>query len=220
MNPRSNVAGWSAHEESLYWLTESSAGGDYCALSELMAMLTPSYISPKNCREICDFAQRTASLKPKCESKPPAKKSCAAKRRLGSQTMQHANCVFRTRRQQRNRFRAAKWSNHGGRVANVARYLPCKHEGRCSREHGCRCVDVGNNCTKNCGCPPDCAHRSPGCDCKPGQCRTKKCPCVFAQSECDPDLCKSCNCGKLGYQSVYSASLLTYFVGQLRPYFC
>lgn len=28
-----------------------------------------------------------------------------------------------------------------------------------------------------------------------GNCRTRQCQCYFASWECDPDICKSCNCG-------------------------
>ncbi|KAH7717202.1 SET domain containing protein [Aphelenchoides avenae] len=182
INPPSNIAGWTPHEEAMFGLIRESAGGDYCKLTEVLAMLTTEGV-PKTCRQVYEYARRTAPLSPRVESssqlspnRSPAKSKKA-------------------RNHHRN-FRAIKWSSNRGKVENQSVYLPCQHEGPCSKENGCRCVGVDNLCTKYCACQEDCPYRFPGCRCAPGNCRTKQCQCYYASWECDPDVCKSCNCDK------------------------
>ncbi|KAH7729103.1 SET domain-containing protein [Aphelenchoides avenae] len=183
LNAPSNVPGWTPHEESVYWLIEKSACGDFCHIAEILETVTPEGSEPKTCREVYEYAQLTAHLKPAHEDNVQTPQRQPAKKK-------------KDRRAAKQRFRAAKWLNNGGEGVNKARYIACQHDGHCSRENGCRCVDVGNSCTKYCGCPLDCPHRFPGCGCGPGQCRSKACECFFGNVECDPDVCKSCNCDK------------------------
>ena len=74
----------------------------------------------------------------------------------------------------------------------VFRYEPCDHDGPCSIENGCGCVENNNFCEKHCACSWDCRNRFTGCRCKKSGCTTQSCPCFAANRECDPDLCGVC----------------------------
>ena len=56
---------------------------------------------------------------------------------------------------------------------------------------GCSCVRDGNFCEIWCGCSGRCGNDFTGCNCKTA-CNSRACPCVAANRECDPDLCKRC----------------------------
>ena len=79
-----------------------------------------------------------------------------------------------------------------GRNHGIARaFVPCAHEGSCTKENGCTCVLNEHFCSKYCACPKTCKVAFPGCRCK-GKCGTLQCPCFSAGRECDPDLCRTC----------------------------
>lgn len=100
------------------------------------------------------------------------------------------------------------------------RFIPCSHEGPCTKanERFCRCIRKGIRCEPSCGCntgrygfisngvgwvgkrhsdgrPVLCRNRHPGCSCgKQGTCNSNTCECYRAQRACNPDLCESCDC--------------------------
>uniref|UniRef100_A0A915D781 [histone H3]-lysine(27) N-trimethyltransferase n=1 Tax=Ditylenchus dipsaci TaxID=166011 RepID=A0A915D781_9BILA len=169
------VTEWTPHEESIFNILRTTGEENYCKITQVLNMCSEK---KKSCRELYDYACRTAPMSPRLELvQSPVK---TAKKKGDS---------HRT-------FRAVKWANTNGKVENNCMYKPCNHKGECKKELGCRCVIVENLCTKYCPCSDDCQNRFPGCRCAPGNCRTRQCQCFFASWECDPDICKSCNCDK------------------------
>tara|TARA_B110000977_G_scaffold125247_2_gene160408 strand:+ start:3643 stop:7164 length:3522 start_codon:yes stop_codon:yes gene_type:complete len=84
--------------------------------------------------------------------------------------------------------------------AYMMQYVPCEccavdangNPGPCCDPKGkCACIRDGNFCEKWCGCGGNCGNDFPGCNCKTA-CNSRACPCVAADRECDPDLCKRC----------------------------
>lgn len=73
----------------------------------------------------------------------------------------------------------------------IRHFIPCNHEGECSKSTGCVCFANKMFCEKYCGCDVNCKHKFKGCKCTQ-VCVTKVCPCVAANRECDPDLCGRC----------------------------
>ncbi|PAV61922.1 hypothetical protein WR25_19039 isoform B [Diploscapter pachys] len=91
-----------------------------------------------------------------------------------------------------------QWAGEGSRIQNARRMEPCNHEGACGADNpSCSCGRSGI-CFNLCACPADCKIRFPGCRCAPGNCRTRQCQCYYAQWECDPAICKNCNCDYIG----------------------
>ena len=162
-------------------------------------MCTRGPKTKKSCQDLNDYACRKGPLSPRLDYHPtPAKKP-------------------RKKHDTHRQFRAMKWANSNGNVNNSELFKPCKHKGECSKDNAdCDCMQRGSLCTKYCGCPEYCGNRFPGCRCAPGNCRTKQvkftiyldlflqvifqCQCFFASWECDPDLCKTCNCGRQSAQ--------------------
>ncbi|CAI5440396.1 unnamed protein product [Caenorhabditis angaria] len=103
------------------------------------------------------------------------------------------------REMQKNFVRNTTWNSGVGTVQNKYKMQPCDHEGPCGNQTNCTCTKNGV-CTKLCGCDDSCRMKFPGCRCAPGQCRTKQCQCFYAKWECDPYLCKSCQCDTIGPQ--------------------
>lgn len=90
--------------------------------------------------------------------------------------------------------------NNTNAEAVAMQYLPCeccapgedgKPGGGCDVKGGCSCVRDGNFCEIWCGCSGRCGNDFTGCNCKTA-CNSRACPCVAANRECDPDLCKRC----------------------------
>jgi hypothetical protein len=84
-------------------------------------------------------------------------------------------------------------------------FRPCDHEGPCGGggDNGagspdpaskCGCMARHHFCEPSCGCPPDCSNRFRGCRCIDSRCGTQACLCFQAQRECDPNVCRSCQC--------------------------
>ncbi|KAH8116066.1 hypothetical protein DFH11DRAFT_1583984 [Phellopilus nigrolimitatus] len=82
--------------------------------------------------------------------------------------------------------------------------LPCQHLGPCGEQTKCICWENGLYCQRSCHCDLSCVQRWKGCRCRAtsskGACkpyfigsRVVSCPCVRADRECDPELCKSCS---------------------------
>ncbi|KAI1711611.1 SET domain-containing protein [Ditylenchus destructor] len=170
-----HTADWSPHEEAIFNILRTTGEENYCKITQVLNICSSR---KKTCRELYEYACRTAPLSPRLELVPSPVKNGKKK-----------GDTHRT-------FRAVKWASTNGKVENNCMYKPCTHKGECRKELGCRCVIVGNLCTKYCDCSDDCQNRFPGCRCAPGNCRTRQCQCYFASWECDPDICKSCNCDK------------------------
>ena len=78
----------------------------------------------------------------------------------------------------------------GGAMANP--YDPCTSCGEVCEVSTCKCHLSGNFCEKFCHCNPMlCKYRFPGCHCE--SCQTNRCPCLAANRECDPDICRPCH---------------------------
>ncbi|KAG1754568.1 hypothetical protein EDB19DRAFT_1626406 [Suillus lakei] len=76
---------------------------------------------------------------------------------------------------------------------------PCYHSGPCDVSSKCLCFENKTNCQRNCRCPAKCARRWKGCRCAKARdgmscVNVKRCPCVDARRECDPELCVKCGC--------------------------
>ncbi|KIJ67517.1 hypothetical protein HYDPIDRAFT_108335 [Hydnomerulius pinastri MD-312] len=75
---------------------------------------------------------------------------------------------------------------------------PCHHAGPCDNSSECSCFRNKSHCQRNCRCPLKCNRRWRGCRCSKTRsgwsCGTKRCPCLEALRECDPELCLSCGC--------------------------
>ncbi|KAJ8596825.1 SET domain-containing protein [Rhizopogon salebrosus TDB-379] len=74
---------------------------------------------------------------------------------------------------------------------------PCQHSGPCGASSNCPCFKSKAHCERNCRCPAKCARRWKGCRCAKGRngmscMNNKRCPCVEAHRECDPELCVKC----------------------------
>ncbi|KAI1701272.1 SET domain-containing protein [Ditylenchus destructor] len=175
VNEHQHTADWSPHEEAIFNILRTTGEENYCKITQVLNICSSR---KKTCRELYEYACRTAPLSPRLELVPSPVKNGKKK-----------GDTHRT-------FRAVKWASTNGKVENNCMYKPCTHKGECRKEFGCRCVIVGNLCTKYCDCSDDCQNRFPGCRCAPGNCRTRQCQCYFASWECDPDICKSCNCDK------------------------
>eukprot|EP01138_Halocafeteria_seosinensis_P004417 gb/GECG01004518.1/.p1 GENE.gb/GECG01004518.1/~~gb/GECG01004518.1/.p1 ORF type:complete len:1186 (+),score=120.24 gb/GECG01004518.1/:1-3558(+) len=67
----------------------------------------------------------------------------------------------------------------------------CHHVGPCSVENECACMLNQQFCSKFCSCSIECLNKWHGCACGTN-CRTKGCPCVASDKECDPDMCHRC----------------------------
>ncbi|CAI5451997.1 unnamed protein product [Caenorhabditis angaria] len=100
-------------------------------------------------------------------------------------------------REMHKQFRNTTWLSGIGMVQNKYKMQPCDHEGPCGNQNNCACTKNGV-CTRYCGCDDTCKMKFPGCRCAPGHCRTKQCQCFYAKWECDPYLCKSCQCDTIG----------------------
>jgi len=167
---------WTPHDESIFNFLRVTGENHYCRITWMLNVCTRN---KKTCREVYEYACRKAPISPRLElQESPSRNKC----RKGKDT-------HRT-------FRAMKWANTNGRVENTGMFKPCKHEGPCREGENCYCVSANNLCTKYCGCSDECENRFPGCRCATGNCRTKQCQCYYASWECDPDICKSCNCDK------------------------
>ncbi|SPQ97466.1 [histone H3]-lysine(27) N-trimethyltransferase [Plasmodiophora brassicae] len=83
------------------------------------------------------------------------------------------------------------------RVNEIHRYEPCDHDGPCTGDGLCACVNAGHFCEKYCGCDASCKRRFTGCRCtaESKRCQTRRCPCFAAGRECDKDLCGICGMG-------------------------
>uniref|UniRef100_A0A1I7Y6G7 [histone H3]-lysine(27) N-trimethyltransferase n=1 Tax=Steinernema glaseri TaxID=37863 RepID=A0A1I7Y6G7_9BILA len=149
---------------------------DYCRITETVNKSTRVQYS---CCDIQWYCIKSSPVSPRGDLMSPHKKKKSAA-------------------QQHRLFRAVKWSTDQGEVKNKKPYRACNHPGICSKDNGCPCVAVDNLCTKYCGCGVGCKYLFPGCRCAPGNCRTKQCQCFYASWECDPDICKSCQCGGEG----------------------
>ncbi|KAG0705966.1 hypothetical protein DFH29DRAFT_799275 [Suillus ampliporus] len=76
---------------------------------------------------------------------------------------------------------------------------PCYHSGPCDVSSNCLCFKNKAHCQRNCRCPAKCARRWKGCRCAKIRNRMscvnfKRCPCIEARRECDPELCVKCGC--------------------------
>ncbi|KAI3414063.1 Histone-lysine N-methyltransferase ezh2 [Globodera pallida] len=170
-------AKWTPHEEAIFNVLRSTGEEEYCRIT-IVLNLSLSATRKKTCQEVHEYACRAGPQSPRLE--------------MPSSPVKNAKCRKNNGHRQ---FRAIKWANTNGTVENHGRFIPCKAKCDCLL-NTCQCVKVNNLCTKYCGCV-DCKNRFPGCRCAPGNCRTKQCQCYFASWECDPDVCKSCNCDKL-----------------------
>ena len=111
------------------------------------------------------------------------------KRRLAKRKRPNDTAKMRMSRGKRAVSEMAKGR---GRNHGIARaFVPCAHDGPCTKENGCTCVFNDHFCSKYCACPQSCTIAFPGCRCK-GVCATLQCPCFSAGRECDPDLCGMC----------------------------
>lgn len=80
-------------------------------------------------------------------------------------------------------------------------YEPCEHDGPCTVESGCVCMQTNGICEKFCGCSDDCTKRFRGCRCR-GHCNKGSCPCHVAFRECDVDLCTSCGADQIDVKDI------------------
>ncbi|XP_062522467.1 LOW QUALITY PROTEIN: histone-lysine N-methyltransferase EZH2-like [Corticium candelabrum] len=166
-NDASEKSSWSGSETSLFRVMRPLFVWNYCAISRV--------IHTKTCTEVHDFAQQEPI------------------ETLAQETSQ--SLATSSRKQKKRKHRS--WSkyhmklqqNRDGRINATTSYTPCLHSGMC--DSSCACVSLKNFCEKFCLCDQDCPNRFPGCRCK-AQCNTKQCPCLLADRECDPDLCRSC----------------------------
>lgn len=76
---------------------------------------------------------------------------------------------------------------------------PCHHSGPCDVSSDCLCFKNKAHCQRNCRCPAKCARRWKGCRCAKARdgmscVKFKRCSCVEARRECDPELCVKCGC--------------------------
>ncbi|KAG2158318.1 uncharacterized protein EDB93DRAFT_1296019, partial [Suillus bovinus] len=76
---------------------------------------------------------------------------------------------------------------------------PCHHSGPCDVLSKCLCFKNKAHCQRNCRCPAKCARRWKGCRCTKARdgmscVQVKRCSCVEARRECDPELCVKCGC--------------------------
>ncbi|KAL3094437.1 hypothetical protein niasHT_025913 [Heterodera trifolii] len=170
-------AKWTPHEEAIFNVLRSTGEEEFCRIAIMLNLSLGETARKRTCQEVYEYACRAGPQSTNGESSSPVK---------------NAKCRKKDNHRQ---FRAIKWANTNGTVENHGRFIPCKAKCDC-RSSACHCVKVNNLCTKYCGCV-DCGNRFPGCRCAPGNCRTKQCQCYFASWECDPDVCKSCNCDKL-----------------------
>ncbi|KAG1877921.1 hypothetical protein DFJ58DRAFT_648419 [Suillus subalutaceus] len=74
---------------------------------------------------------------------------------------------------------------------------PCHHSGPCHGSSDCLCFKNKAHCQRNCRCPAKCARRWKGCRCAMARdgmscVKVKRCSCVEARRECDPELCVKC----------------------------
>ncbi|CAI4232179.1 unnamed protein product [Auanema sp. JU1783] len=100
---------------------------------------------------------------------------------------------------QRERYRI--FCRYRSKLDNSQKMSPCKHEGPCHLSKDCECNVSNLICTKYCGCDETCVIKFPGCSCGAGSCSTQTCPCFLGKWECDPDMCKSCNCDILNIKT-------------------
>lgn len=75
----------------------------------------------------------------------------------------------------------------------------CHHSGPCDVSSNCLCFKNKTHCQRNCHCPAKCARRWKGCRCAKARdgmncVKVKRCSCVEARRECDPELCVKCGC--------------------------
>lgn len=173
---------WSPHEESIFAVLRKTGEDDYCKITNMLNMcITSPNESKKTCRDVYEYASRAGPLSPTLD--------------LPASPVKSTKC--RKTRDTHRAFRAVKWANTNGQVENGSMFKPCRHKGECHEDNAeCYCIRVNNLCTKYCACSEDCKNRFPGCRCAPGNCRTKQCQCYYASWECDPDICKNCNCDK------------------------
>ncbi|TKR93321.1 hypothetical protein L596_007801 [Steinernema carpocapsae] len=153
-----------------------SFNDDYCRITRSLNKKSKIEYS---CKEVQWYCMKSSPVSPRTDLMSPHKKK-------------------KTAAQQHRLFRAVKWSIDQGEVKNKKPYRACHHSGPCSKDNGCPCVAADNLCTKYCGCGVGCKYLFPGCRCAPGNCRTKQCQCFYASWECDPDICKQCQCGGEG----------------------
>lgn len=76
---------------------------------------------------------------------------------------------------------------------------PCHHSGPCDVSSNCLCFENKTHCQRNCHCPAKCVRRWKGCRCAKTRdgmncVKVKRCSCVEARRECDPELCVKCGC--------------------------
>ncbi|KAG1905918.1 uncharacterized protein F5891DRAFT_942630 [Suillus fuscotomentosus] len=74
---------------------------------------------------------------------------------------------------------------------------PCHHSGPCDVLSDCLCFKNKAHCQRNCRCPGKCARRWKGCRCAKARdgmscVKVKRCSCLKARRECDPELCVKC----------------------------
>lgn len=83
------------------------------------------------------------------------------------------------------------------KVNRSAFFTPCSHEGRCSAENGCSCVESKTMCETSCLCV-GCENFFTGCRCK--KLCVVKCRCAAAGRECGA-MCRSRKCGNRKMQA-------------------
>uniref|UniRef100_A0A915I056 [histone H3]-lysine(27) N-trimethyltransferase n=1 Tax=Romanomermis culicivorax TaxID=13658 RepID=A0A915I056_ROMCU len=158
---------WSPADQSMFRVYASVFGDNCCAIA--------ASLGDKSCKEvskICDLEVHDFALKDELCQKI-AKRKSNEQNRVKSKRLTHRDWMRKY-----SKVAALKDIDGALKVNTTSSYVPCSHEGVCSEQKNCACIERSPN-------------RFPGCRCK-AHCDTKQCPCFLAVRECDPDLCPSC----------------------------
>uniref|UniRef100_A0AC35G6C7 [histone H3]-lysine(27) N-trimethyltransferase n=1 Tax=Panagrolaimus sp. PS1159 TaxID=55785 RepID=A0AC35G6C7_9BILA len=167
------IVEWSNEEKSYIDLLLNANIDNSCRMAQFLSNMDYS----KTCKQVYDYLRAKEPLAPIILD---PNRIDGNDRKLPGNSTEARNKAFQ---------RSCK-----GILVNSRPFKSCKHSGTCSVENGCSCKADGIICTKFCACPTTCTSKFPGCNCSPGTCDTRHCECFLASWECDPDLCRGCNC--------------------------
>lgn len=165
---------WTASDQSVFYMLRQTMS--YCDIAVLL--------ETKSCAQVYEFEMLETTLKV-----PKAEKS----QKL-PENMQ--NCQKPTKYKDFIKHASRVSSKQKEKSENLNCYIPCDHEGACTKQLNCPCIFNYTFCEKFCSCSDACKNRFQGCHCG-GKCETKSCVCFASNRECDPDLCKTCGSDKV-----------------------
>ncbi|CAP28419.2 Protein CBG08603 [Caenorhabditis briggsae] len=97
------------------------------------------------------------------------------------ENFRHAQKEDKKRRREQNKGEEDKYEDYT---------THCDHLGPCGP--GVRNCPCKRFCTVFCNCDFNCNRKFPGCECPPGKCQTRQCPCFEMDFECSELTCRQC----------------------------